>query len=163
MFIIGLSYHRNEDSSKTVLIDLATDVFQSILSWLNEENSNYVKDVILTFMTECNIQTWMIEVTKMVVYGEAITGNLYLDNLQQNIRILKNVVLIDLNDEISTDYSENCLKWASFNIKLLSHLHSKLDETSCIEIPGMSEIVMNIIHTVVIGEIYSKHYKSVSN
>lgn len=168
-------FYRHEADVKDLLVDIATDFLEVIIK--NEIYINTVdmkvecaKEVLSTFLTESNISTWMAEVTEIVIYAEVITGHLYVSKPQQEIRACHYTAIINLTDNVLTDNTENCLMWALFVTKLLSNFYLRCEQENVDEneienqivIPGFTEILINIIHSVTLGHIYVNYYKSVS-
>ena len=82
---------------------------------------------------------------------------------------------IDLTNDTVTDNTENCLKWALFNMNILNNLCLKsinkyeLEESNIkkllihnLDLPKVINLLIDIIYSIILGEIYSKYYKSVS-
>lgn len=168
-------FYRHEADVKDLLVDIATDFLEVIIN--NEIYVNTVdmkvenaKEVLSTFLTESNISTWMAEVTKIVIYAEVVTGHLYVSKPEQEIRACHHIAIINLTDNVLADNTENCLIWALFVTKLLSNLYLRCEQENVDEndvenqtvIPGFTEILVNIIHSVTLGHIYVNYYKSVS-
>ncbi|KAF7402902.1 hypothetical protein HZH66_005169 [Vespula vulgaris] len=163
----------HEADVKDLLVDIATDFLEVIIN--NEIYINTVdmkvecaKEVLSTFLTESNISTWMAEVTEIVIYAEVITGHLYVSKPQQEIRACHYTAIINLTDNVLTDNTENCFMWALFVTKLLSNFYLRCEQENVDEneienqivIPGFTEILINIIHSVTLGHIYVNYYKS---
>ncbi|XP_043579866.1 E3 ubiquitin-protein ligase listerin [Bombus pyrosoma] len=162
-------YNRNEEYDKQILVDIAVDFLETIL----DSGIFYAEEIILTFLTDSDIITWIAETTGIIIYGEVITGELHVSSLDQNIQIHQKCMSIDLTSNTITDNTESCLKWALFNINLLNNLclrsisKCKSEESSTEELlihnlnlPGATNLLINVIYSIILGEIYSKHYKS---
>ncbi|CAK9795315.1 E3 ubiquitin-protein ligase listerin [Anthophora quadrimaculata] len=165
-------YDSNEESNKEILVDIAVDFLEIII---NEEayiKEDYAEEIILTFLIDSNITMWTAEATGIIVYGEVITGKLYVPSLDQNVQIHQKCMSIDLTSNTVTDNVENCLKWALFNINLLNNLCSrsaneiKLESSAeellvhNLDLPGIINLVINVIYSIILGQIYSTYYKS---
>ena len=161
---------RNEEHNKEILVDVAVDFVEIIL------DVSYAEEIILAFLTNSDITTWIAETTGIIIYGEVITGELHVSSLDQNIQIRQKCMSIDLTNDTITDNTENCLKWALFNVNILNNLYLRSinkyeSEESNIEkllihnldLPGVTNLLIDIIHSIILGEIYSKYYKSVSD
>lgn len=74
----------------------------------------------------------------------------------------------DLTSETVIHDIKNCLKWALLNIDILNNLCSRsADGTERllihnVDLPGITNLLINIIYTIILGESYTKYYKSVS-
>lgn len=175
-FYYVLFIFRNEEYNKEILIDIAVDFVKIILDNKIYIKEDFAEEIILTFLTDSDIKMWMAEITEIIIYGEVITGELYVSSLEQKIQIHQKCISIDITCNTITDHVENCLKWALFNINLLNNLCLKFineyeTEKSSIEqfsihdlnLPGIINILINIIYSIILGKMYSKYYKSVSN
>ncbi|KAK2580762.1 hypothetical protein KPH14_011385 [Odynerus spinipes] len=161
-----------EADVKDLLVDIATDFLEAIINvtYVNSADAQAEdgKEVLSTFLTESNISTWMAEVTGIVIYAEVMNGRLYVSSPRQKIRACQQSTFIDLIDNILADDTENSLIWALFVIKLLNNFYVRCEQQITNEneirnqtvIPGFTEILMNIIHSVTLGHIYVNHYKS---
>ncbi|XP_017758583.1 PREDICTED: E3 ubiquitin-protein ligase listerin [Eufriesea mexicana] len=165
-------YNQNEELNKEILVDIAVDFLEIILDNEVYVQEDCAEEIILTFLTDSDITTWMTEMTEIIIYGEVITGALYVTSLHQKIQIHQKYLSIDITNNIVTDNIGNCLQWALFNINLLNNLclrsNNKCEtETSNVEklfihnlnLPGVINLLINVIYTIILGEIYSKHYK----
>lgn len=166
-------YNQNEEYNKEILIDIAVDFVKIILDNKIYIKEDFAEEIILTFLTDSDIKMWMAEITGIIIYGEVITGELYVSSLEQKIQIHQKCISIDITCNTITDHVENCLKWALFNINLLNNLCLKFineyeTEKSSIEqfsihdlnLPGIINILINIIYSIILGKMYSKYYKS---
>ena len=118
-------------------------------------------------MKNSDITTWISQTTRLIIYGEVITGKLHL-SFDQNKKIDQKCVSTDLTSETIIDNVKNCLKWALLNIDILNNLC--LRSVNGIErllihnvnLPGITNSLINVIYSIILGEIYTKYYKSVS-
>ncbi|EFN67901.1 Zinc finger protein 294 [Camponotus floridanus] len=158
---------------KDILVNLATDVLEIIIN-NNNINSHCINETILLFLTASDIKSWIAEATTIAIYGEIITGNLYISNVENKIKIFEHYMSIDITNDIISDNMTNCLSWALFVTDLLNNLYKRLrnsihvntfsDSSENFELyelnlPGITEILINIMHVTSIAEIYNKHYK----
>lgn len=162
--------------AKDTLVDLATDVLEVIINNNDDIQLDCVKETILLFLTASCIKLWAAEATALAIYGEIATGNLYVTNLERKIQIFQECTSIDVTNDTIMDNMVACLEWAVFTADLLNNLHKKLRcsevgevdassnfqdaESHNLDLPGMTEILVNIIYVSTVAEIYSKHYKS---
>ncbi|CAL1683944.1 unnamed protein product [Lasius platythorax] len=161
---------------KCILVDLATDVLEIIIN-NNNANSHCINETILLFLIASDIKLWIAEATTIAIYGEVVTGNLYVSNVEKKIRIFKHCMSIDITNDIISDNMTNCLSWALFTTDLLNNLYKRLRSSNATDIdpfsdlkenfelydlnlPGITEILINIIYVASIAEIYNKHYKA---
>ncbi|KAK1131911.1 hypothetical protein K0M31_016058 [Melipona bicolor] len=172
MFAISLwkkIYNLNEEHNKEILVDVAVNFVEIIL----DDDVSYAEEIILAFLTNSDITTWIAETTGIIIYGEVITGELHVSSLDQNIQIRQKCMSIDLTNDTITDNTENCLKWALFNVNILNNLYLRsinkyeLEESNIekllihnLDLPGVINLLIDIIHSIILGEIYSKYYKS---
>lgn len=158
---------------KDILVDLATDVLEVIINDYHDARSDCVEETVLLFLTASDIKSWAVEATTVAIYGEIVTGNLLVSNLEREIRIFQRCVSVNIMNDAVSDHTATCLEWAVFTADLLNNLHKKLrcydasssesqeNGRSCgLDLPGITEILMNIIHVATVAEVYSKHYKS---
>ncbi|XP_020284026.1 E3 ubiquitin-protein ligase listerin [Pseudomyrmex gracilis] len=169
----------NEGHTKDTLVDLATDIFEIAIDVGRDDtaksSSRCTEKTILLFLTSSDIKLSVAEATAVAIYGEIVTGNLYVSNLERKIRIFGDHTLINIaSDNAILNNMTNCLCWALFTTDLLNNLYERLrsdkstdaEETSESEedydlnVPGITELLMNIIYVASVKEIYSKHYKS---
>lgn len=155
-------------------MNIAVDFVEIMINNNIYTNEEYAKEIMLAFLIDNDITIWMAEVTGLIVYGEVISGKLYVSSLDQKIQIYQKSTSIELTNNAIVDNTENCLKWALFNINLLSSLCSistnknraeESDEKVLIHnlnLPGVTSLLINVIHSIILGQIYSSHYKSVS-
>lgn len=161
---------------KDILINLATDVLEIIID-NNNTNSHCINETILLFLTASDIKLWIAEATTIAIYGEIMTGNLYIHDIEKKIRIFEHYMSIDITNDITSDNMINCLSWALFTTDLLNNLYNRLKTSNTTDIntfsdskesvelydlnlPGITEILINIIYVASIAEIYNKHYKA---
>lgn len=151
------------------LVDITVDFIEAAS---NFDAGGSVRSAI-EFNTRDRLFTeeWIPQVLGLVLYGEILCGNFYLANPMRSIPATRTVEFVALRAEVLPDQTNNCLKWASFNSKLLNQLIAKLDEddmndevdsgvTDClVELPYMLNYIILIAS---IGHVYSIHYKSVS-
>lgn len=169
-------YNAHTAHIKDTLVDLATDVLEVIIN-NDDTRSDYVEETILLFLTASDIKLWTAEATTVAIYGEITTGNLYLSSLERKIRIFQECTSVDLTNDTISDNTATCLEWAVFTADLLNNLHKKLRgsevgevdvspnlqedaESYNLDLPGITEILVNTVHVATVAEIYSKHYKS---
>ncbi|XP_076673514.1 E3 ubiquitin-protein ligase listerin [Andrena cerasifolii] len=167
-------YDSNGDHAKEMMVDIAVIFLEIILNNEVHVEEEYAQEIILTFLTDSDIATWMAEVTGIIVYGEVITGKLYVSTLDQKIQIYQKSVPIDLTNNAITDNTENCLKWALFNANLLYSLclrstNKDEDEEDSrtakplihdVNLPGITNILISVVYSIMVGQIYADHYKS---
>lgn len=166
-------FNSNEEHAKEILVDIATDFLEVIINNQVHIDGDYAQEIILTFLTDSDITTWMAEVTGIILYGEVISGKLYVSTLDQSIHIYQNCVPINLTSNAVMDNTENCLKWALFNVNLLNTLCSRSinrDEEKGhnikkplihdMNLPGVTKLLINIIYSIILGRIYINYYKS---
>ncbi|KAF3422393.1 hypothetical protein E2986_12015 [Frieseomelitta varia] len=105
---------------------------------------------------------------RLIIYGEVITGKLHLSSFDQNKKIDQKCVSADLTSETIIDNVKNCLKWALLNIDILNNLCLRSVNgierllIHNVDLPGITNSLINIIYSIILGEIYTKYYKSVS-
>lgn len=162
---------------KYILVDLATDVLEIIINNNADDNSHGINATILLFLITFDIKLWIAEATTIAIYGEVITGNLYISNIEKKIQIFEHCMSIDITNDIISDNMTNCLLWALFTTDLLNNLYKRLGNSNItnvdtfsdskenselynINLPGITEILINIIYVASIAEIYTKHYKA---
>lgn len=171
-------YNAHVNSVKDILIDLATDVLDVIL---NNIGTKYgcAEELILLFLIASDIQLWIEETTAIAIYGEVLTGHLYMSNVEKEIRILQQFSSINVTKDIVSDNTANCLSWALFTTDLLNNLYKRLKNSDSDNVssdseeqpfelnefyfPGITEILINIIYVVSIVDIYSKHYRAIKH
>ncbi|XP_034174521.2 E3 ubiquitin-protein ligase listerin [Osmia lignaria lignaria] len=166
-------YNSNEEHVKEVIVNTAVDFVEIMIDNNIYTNEEYTKEIMLAFLIDNDITVWMAEVTGIIVYGEVISGKLYVSSLDQKIEIYQKCTSIELTNNAIVDNTENCLKWALFNINLLSNLCSistnKIREEESddekvlihsLNLPGVTSLLINVIHSIILGQIYSSHYKS---
>ncbi|XP_070157652.1 E3 ubiquitin-protein ligase listerin isoform X3 [Polyergus mexicanus] len=161
---------------KDILINLATDVLEIIIN-NNNTKSHCINETILLFLTASDIKLWIAEATTIAIYGEIMTGNLYIDNIEKKIRIFDHYMSIDITNDITSDNMINCLLWALFTTDLLNNLYKRLRSSNTTDVnisldskegvelydlnlPGITEILINITYVASVAEIYNKHYKA---
>lgn len=171
----------NVNSVKGILVDLATDVLEVIINNIdNTLTTHYcAEETILLFLTASDIKLWIRETTAIAIYGEVLTGHLYMSNVEKKIQILQQPTSINITNDINSDNTANCLLWALFITDLFNNLYKRLKssdsnenanvssdseekhfELNDLNFPGITEILINIIYVVSVVDIYSKHYKS---
>ncbi|KAL6254811.1 hypothetical protein P5V15_014145 [Pogonomyrmex californicus] len=167
-------YNAHANFSKNILIDLATDILEVIIDNIK---TYCIEETILLFLTASDIKLWIEETTVIAIYGEVLTGNLYMSNMEKKIQILQQLISINITNDIVSDNTINCLLWALFTTNLLNNLYKRLKnsnsedvnislnsernfELNDLNLPGITEILINIIYVVSIADIYSKHYTS---
>ncbi|XP_076246293.1 E3 ubiquitin-protein ligase listerin [Calliopsis andreniformis] len=164
-------YNSSKNHSEEMLVDVAADFLEIMLNNEIHIEEAYVEEIILTFLTDTDIMTWIAEITDIILYGEVISGKLYVSTVDQKIEIYKKSMSIDLTNNIVVDNTENGLKWALFTTNLLKSLclrsANKSEEESTenvlkynINSPGIISILINIIYLIILGQIYGDHYKS---
>ena len=144
--------HSN-DIFKDSLINLSTSFVDAVI----KSSEDCAKKLVITFMTELEIKKWMKDVTGIIFYGEIITGNLYASNLTQKSQMCNEVFEVDLCNANYEDNTHKCLKWAAASAKILNNV---LPNTA--DLPEISEILINLSYAATLGEVYIKHYNSVS-
>lgn len=168
-------YNAHVNSIKDTLIDLATDVLEIILH-IDNTKCYSAQEIILLFLKASDIKLWIGETTAMAIYGEVLTGHLYMINVEKQIRILEQLTSINVTKDIISDNTANCLSWALFTTNLLHNFYKRLKNSDSenvssdseeenyklydISFPGITEILINIMYVISIADIYSKHYKT---
>jgi len=171
-------YNACANPIKDILVNLATDVLEVIINNIDNTKSHCVKETILLFLTASDIKLWIGETTAIAIYGEVLTGYLYISNVEKKIRILQESTSIDIVNDATSDNTSNCLSWALFITNLLNNLYKRLKrsdsenantfsdseeenfELNDLNLPGITEILINIIYVISIADMYSKHYRS---
>ncbi|XP_072761402.1 E3 ubiquitin-protein ligase listerin [Anoplolepis gracilipes] len=161
---------------KDILVNLATDILEIIIN-NNNTNAHCINETVLLFLTASDIKLWIAEATIITIYGEIITGNLYISNIEKKIQIFEHYMSINITNDIISDNMTNCLLWALFTTDLLNNLYKRLRSSNTtnvntsldpkenlelydLNLPGITEILINIIYVASIAEIYNKHYKT---
>ncbi|KAG5320372.1 LTN1 ligase, partial [Pseudoatta argentina] len=168
-------YNIHANPIKSTLINLATDVLEVIINNIDITKFDCVEETILSFLTASDIKLWIEEITVIAIYGEMLTGYLYMSNVEKKIRILQQPTSINIINNISSDNTINCLSWALFITDLLNNLYERLKdidsenanivleeenfELNDLNLPGITEILIDIIYVLSIVNTYSKHYK----
>lgn len=67
-----------------MLVNIAADFLEILFNNEIHVAEDYAKEIILTFLTDSNMITWMADVTGLIVYGEVITGKLYVSILDRS-------------------------------------------------------------------------------
>lgn len=162
----------NGGHARDTLVDLATDIFEIAIDKTAKSSSRCTEETVLLFLTSSDIKLWIARATAVAIYGEIVTGNLYVSNLERKIRIFGDDTLIDIaNDNAILDNMKNCVCWALFTTDLLNNLYERLrsndaeenpepEEDCDLNVPGIAELLINVIYVASVREIYSKHYKS---
>lgn len=161
---------------KDTLINLATDVLEVVINNIDDTKSHPVEETILLFLTASDIKLWIGETTAIALYGEVLTGHLYMSNVENKMQILQQPTSIDITNDVTLDNTTNCLSWALFITDLLNNLHKRLKgcdsestfsdsegenvELNDLNLPGVTEILIHVVHVIGIANIYSKHYRS---
>jgi len=171
-------YNASANPIKDMLVNLATDVLEVIINNIDNTKSHCVEETILLFLTASDIKLWIGETTFIAIYGEVLTGYLYMSNIEKKIRILHEPTSIDIVNDVTSDNTSNCLSWALFITNLLNNLYKRLKksdsenantfsdaeeenfELNDLNLPGITEILINIIYVISISDMYSKHYRS---
>lgn len=169
-------YNTYPNPIKNTLVNLATDVLEVIINNIDITKFDCVKETILSFLTASDIKLWIEETTVIAIYGEMLTGHLYISSVKKKIQILQQPTSINITNDIISDNTINCLSWALFITDLLNNLYKRLKgidsenastvseeenfELNDLNLPGITEILIDIIYVVSIVDIYSKHYKS---
>ena len=115
-----------------------------------------------------SIQEWIPQLMGLTLYGEILCGNFYVTNPIRSVPPTCPVVFVDLKNETLPDHTENCLKWASFNTKLLNGLFATIGEDGKddqVDSECLAELpyVLNYITlNASFGRVYTHHYQSVS-
>ena len=74
----------------------------------------------------------------------------------------------DLTSDTIVDNVKNCLKWALLNIDILNNLCLRSVNgierllIHNVDLPGITNSLISVIYSIILGEIYIKYYKSVS-
>ncbi|XP_014213334.1 E3 ubiquitin-protein ligase listerin [Copidosoma floridanum] len=137
--------------TKDSLISLSTSLIDAVI----KSSEHYSKKYVMSILTELDIKTWMIEASGTALYGEVITGNLYVSDLVQKGQMCGESFEIDLRNVNFEDSMHKCLKWAAASAKILNQL---LPNTA--DVPEIVEILINLSCTAALGKIYVKHYNS---
>ncbi|XP_017893627.1 E3 ubiquitin-protein ligase listerin [Ceratina calcarata] len=164
-------YDQNEESSREMLVDIAVDFLEIVLHDQVSITKDHAEQIILTFLTGPDITTWMTDMTGAAIYAETISGKLYVSSLKQEIEIHRTRMPIDLTSNTITDSIENCLTWAHFNTYLLNNISArsidKFDRQEAqnffiynLNVPGITSLIVDIVYSIALGEIYTDHYKS---
>lgn len=169
IFFIIFPHFSHDLQVENVIVDYTIDFIEATC---NFDAGGSVRSAI-EFNTRDKIFTeeWIPQSLGLVIYGEILSGNFYLANPLRSIPSESPVKFVTLKEEFTPDQTENCIKWASFNSKLLNKLIRKLDEEDrndevdsgvidCLaELPYMLNYILLIAS---LGHVYSFHYKSVS-
>lgn len=157
------------------LVDIAASFIKVLVE--NDEDNKYTKEVISAFITGSKITTWLSNVTTIVLYAEVVAGNLSVVERSFDTLIGQKTVKIDLDEQYPIDNVEECVRWASFNVKLLKKLFSKNedrenpdddDDSKYVEalqdnsMPIIKDTLTNILYVIAAGYLYGRHYTSVS-
>lgn len=146
-------FYFSSEIFKDSLINLTTNYIESIA----KINEKFTDKLVINFITELEIESWLKHSTAIVFYGEVITGNLYSSNLIHKGEIFSKFFKINLCDISFEDNTHKCMKWATIITKILNNLTS-----TAIELPEVTDILLNLSYAATLGEIYIKHYSSVS-
>lgn len=160
------------------LIDLATDILDVIVNNNKNIESDWIEEIILSFLTTRDIKLWITEATTFAMYGEIVTGNLYVSNIEEKIEIFHHGLSICTMSDTILDNAITCFSWALYITDLLNNLHKRqasldahVDDTDIssntkeresydFNLPGITEVLVDIIYVATIANIYNKHYKS---
>lgn len=170
-------YNAHNEHVKDALVDLATDILQVIINDEDETESRCIEETVLLFLTASDIKLWITETTALAIYAEVVTGNLCVNDLKHDIRILRDCTSVDPRSDSLSDNMANCLSWAAFTANFLDNLRARLTsaehvgpssssdtEEDCesrdINFPGIVEVLINILLVASVAEIYNEHYKS---
>ncbi|KZC08965.1 E3 ubiquitin-protein ligase listerin [Dufourea novaeangliae] len=167
-------YNSNEEHTNETLVDVSADFLGIIINNDVHMEETHVQEIILTFLTDSDIATWMAEVTGIILYGEVITGELYVFTLDQSIQLFQKRESVNLISNTVVDNTENCLKWALFNTNLLNNIclrstdtdqereESNIEKPSIqnVKLPGIIDLLVDIMYSVILGRIYTNYYKS---
>ncbi|KAG7213022.1 hypothetical protein KM043_002357 [Ampulex compressa] len=168
-------YNLDTPCIKDILVDLAADLLEVIVNNSVNMKVDHAREIVLTFLAESGIKTWLSEVAGIVIYAEIITGNLHISNPDQNIQICQSFVPVNLLTKGTHDNIENCLVWSVFATMLLNNLYSRQDKEDVessdefnvqetvpleLDLPGITDMLMNIVLSTVLGNMYCRHYKS---
>ncbi|XP_014468985.1 PREDICTED: E3 ubiquitin-protein ligase listerin [Dinoponera quadriceps] len=156
---------------RDILVDLATDVLEVIVHENEHAPSRQVGETILLFLTASDIKLWAAEATTVAIYGEIATGSLHVSSLQGKTRIFQRWASVDVTGDDISDGMATCLEWAVFTADLLNNLWRKrssrrrpvADEASSrekLDLPEITEILVDIVQVATVAEMYSRHYKS---
>ncbi|XP_018396101.1 PREDICTED: E3 ubiquitin-protein ligase listerin [Cyphomyrmex costatus] len=160
-------YNINANPVNNILVNLATDILEVIIN--NIDKFDCIEETILLFLTASDIKLWIEETTIIAIYGEMLTGRLYMSNVEKKIQILQQPTTINITNDIALNNMTNCLSWALFITDLLNNLYKRgFDSEDTVseenfesnDLPGITETLIQIIYVVSIADIYSKHYKS---
>lgn len=152
MYFTCLFIFRN-DIFKEPLIKLSTSFINALIQTI----PRYTQSLVITFVTELEIQKWMKDVSGIIFYGEVVTGNLYASSLSQKAQTFDKAFNVDLSIESFEDNTLKCLKWAAASAKIFNNL---LANTA--DFPEISSILVELSYAATLGEIYVKHYNCVS-
>ena len=88
-----------------------------------------------------------------------MTGNLHISFFDQNRKNYQKCTSTDLTSETQIVDIKNCLKWASMNMDILNNLCLRSGERLLphnVDLPGVTNLLINIIYSIILGEIYTK-------
>ncbi|XP_076655771.1 E3 ubiquitin-protein ligase listerin [Halictus rubicundus] len=146
-------YSSNEEQTNEILLDIASDFLEIVIEINNQHlvDKSYVEKIILTFFYDSDTQTWMAETSQIVLYGEVITGRF-------GLFVIQNM----LTSDTVTDNTEECLKWALFNANFWRNICVIKQKAliQFIDLPGITNLLTDVIYSILLGQIYTKYYKS---
>ncbi|XP_076296975.1 E3 ubiquitin-protein ligase listerin [Lasioglossum baleicum] len=148
-------YSSNEEQTNEILLDIASDFLEIVIE-INDQllvNKSYIEKIILTFFYDSDTQTWMAETSQIVLYGEVITGR-----FRHGLFVIQDM----LTSDTVTDNTEECLKWACFNANFWKNICLTKQKAlmQCIDLPGITDLLTDVIYSILLGQIYTKYYKS---
>ncbi|XP_043272085.1 E3 ubiquitin-protein ligase listerin [Venturia canescens] len=164
-------YSSHDSQIEDVIVDYTIDFIEAASHF---DAGGSLRSAI-EFNTRDKIFTeeWIPQSLGLAIYGEILSGNFYLSNpLRSVVPHDSPIKFVTLKEEFLPDQTENCIKWASFNSKLLNKLIRKLDYEDmndevdsgvidCLtELPYMLNYILLIAS---LGHVYSHHFKSSKN
>ncbi|KAL7296700.1 hypothetical protein TKK_0010114 [Trichogramma kaykai] len=146
------------DFSDEVLKDSIVELSSIFVEIIIKCGEKYSTNFITTFLTELEIKMWVQCATKLICYGEVLSGKLHSSNLLIKGLIWENSYIIDLHENQLEDTTHKCLKWAVIIIKILNNLLAKN-----LDIPELSDLLINLSYVAALGENHNKHYSCTMN
>ncbi|XP_011301777.1 E3 ubiquitin-protein ligase listerin [Fopius arisanus] len=155
--------HGSDGISIEELVDVSMDFIESSSNFEYHEALNAL--IKFNFEQEIISDEWVPHATDLVVQGEIISGNFYLENSLRSIKLDGEVTLVLPESEKIPDTTESCLKWALFNAKLINKLLLKLDADEIDEsaFDDCMQKLLTILNSTILitslGKLYQNHYK----